>query len=32
VGDAFIHRRNVESLARLAALVERRTTPPEDAG
>ena len=31
VGDALIHRRNVECLARLAALVERRTVPPEEA-
>jgi len=30
VGDALIHRRNIESLARLAALVERRTVPPEE--
>lgn len=32
VGDALIHRRNIESLARLAALAERRTTPPEAVG
>lgn len=31
VGDALIHRRNVESLARFAALAERRTVPPEQA-
>jgi uncharacterized protein YndB with AHSA1/START domain len=29
-GDALIYRRNVESLARLAALCERRTQPIED--
>jgi Polyketide cyclase / dehydrase and lipid transport len=28
VADAVLHRRNVESLARLAARCERRTTPP----
>ena len=28
LGDALIYRRNVESAARLAALVERRTMPP----
>jgi hypothetical protein len=27
VADAVLHRRNVESLARLAAISERRTTP-----
>lgn len=27
VGDALIYRRNVEAVARLAALVERRTSP-----
>ena len=26
-GDALIHRRNVESVARLAALAQRRTEP-----
>jgi uncharacterized protein YndB with AHSA1/START domain len=26
--DAILHRRNVEAIARLAALSERRTTPP----
>jgi hypothetical protein len=31
VGDALIHRRNIESLARLAALAERRTVPPQEA-
>jgi uncharacterized protein YndB with AHSA1/START domain len=30
VGDGLIYRRNVESMARLAALVERRTIPAED--
>ncbi len=27
IGDALIHRRNVEAAARLAALAERRTSP-----
>ncbi len=31
-GDALIRRRNVESLARLAALVESRTKPVEETG
>jgi uncharacterized protein YndB with AHSA1/START domain len=31
-GDALIYRRNVESMARLTALVERRTTPVEESG
>jgi Polyketide cyclase / dehydrase and lipid transport len=31
VADAFIHRRNIESLERLAALAEQRTVPPEEA-
>ena len=30
VGDAFIHRRNIETLARLAAIAEERTTPAEE--
>jgi uncharacterized protein YndB with AHSA1/START domain len=30
IGEALIYRRNVESMARLAALVERRTVPAED--
>ena len=30
VGEALIYRRNVESVARLAALVERRTSPSDD--
>lgn len=30
LGDALIYRRNVESVARLAALAERRTKPVED--
>lgn len=30
VGEKLIYRRNVESLARFSALVERRTTPVED--
>lgn len=29
LGDALIYRRNVEAVERLAALVERRTTPAE---
>jgi uncharacterized protein YndB with AHSA1/START domain len=29
VGDALVYRRNVESVQRLAALVERRTTPSD---
>lgn len=29
LGEKLIYRRNVESLARLAALVERRTTPED---
>jgi uncharacterized protein YndB with AHSA1/START domain len=29
IGEKLIYRRNVESMARLAALVERRTTPAE---
>lgn len=29
LGDALIYRRNVESMSRLAALVERRTKPVE---
>jgi uncharacterized protein YndB with AHSA1/START domain len=29
VSDALLHRRNVESLARLAVISERRTAPPE---
>ena len=32
VGDALVYRRNVESLSRLAALVERRTEPAEEPG
>ena len=31
LGDKLIHRRNVESAARLAALVERRTVPADGA-
>jgi uncharacterized protein YndB with AHSA1/START domain len=31
VGEQLIYRRNVESMARLTALVERRTIPEEDA-
>ncbi len=31
-GDVLIYRRNVESLSRLAALVERRTEPIEGSG
>jgi hypothetical protein len=30
IGDAFINRRNVETLARLAAIAEARTVPPEE--
>jgi uncharacterized protein YndB with AHSA1/START domain len=30
IGEKLIYRRNVESMARLAALVERRTTPAEE--
>jgi polyketide cyclase/dehydrase/lipid transport protein len=30
VGEALVYRRNVESVARLAALVERRTSPTEE--
>ena len=30
IGDRLIHRRNVESVARLAALAERRTQPADD--
>jgi hypothetical protein len=29
-GDSLIHRRNLETLARLAALAERRTKPVDD--
>jgi uncharacterized protein YndB with AHSA1/START domain len=29
VGDALLHRRNVESLARLTAIAERHTSPPD---
>jgi uncharacterized protein YndB with AHSA1/START domain len=30
IGDALIHRRNVETLERLAAIAEARATPPEE--